>query len=1024
MTPARWREVKALYFGALDQPAEQRSAWLAERCQDDEGLQAEIEQLLAGADGSAVIDDPPARGLLSAWSTGPALRDGHLLGGRFEIVKHLGSGGMGDVYEAVDRDLGTHVAVKLIRATVAGDPHALARFRREIALARQVTHRSVCRVFDFFPAGESNDFDFLTMELLHGETLAAKLRRDGPMALAEALPLLRQIATGLDAAHSAGVLHRDLKGSNIFLVASSGGPRAVLMDFGLARSSAGNDTVSTGSAWAAGTPAYMSPEQLEGNELGPASDIYSLGVVMYEMATGRPPHEGHSPLQIAVRRLKETPKAPREFAPSIDERWESAILRCLAQAPKDRFETGAALIESLESPAPMITWTAARKPVFAAAAMGLAALAWFGYDRFSAPTPLRPDVARWYREGVTAMGDGSPTKAVKLFENALAADSSFTAARCRLAEAYQELDMRDRAQEEMLAAVSGKMRSRSDRALCDGVRAQLTGQWDEAIAAAAMREEIGDLEEQGVARLDRARWLTLAGRTTDAVSVFESILAKDESQPGAALRLAVIRGRQDKISAALVLLDKAATGFRALGNSEGVGETSYRRAVVLTSQSVAKAAEAIEIAERATKDTDNPYLESRVLRRRAEILQRQGDSEGSKRFLLRAAEIADSAGLGGEAVNALLDLGFLPFAQGRYEEAEQDFMRALRIAKRHRAKRAEARTMLSLAQVYLRTGRPEDAHRMFPETIGFYRSTGELSMVAESLIFQGDTYQIEGKFEQAERSFTEAETLSEAPAEKIRIRQRKARLLLLRGGYEEAVRLFTEFSKFFDSAGDRTHGQFNRIETASALRLLGRFREAEAELDRVESEKPATPQIAAAVEFEKASIAFDQDRQAESIARLEALRIRAKASRDTRTLTETDWRLCGRVAESSEPSKALPYCDATLRAAPAHKQRVQLVRNSYALVHLSRSRYAQAAEAAREAVTLAMETKDLNNVWYSGLVLTEALHGAKDPAWKQERTRTEEAFASWRRRDGEAVAAASLRRPVVGARVRRVQSLQ
>jgi eukaryotic-like serine/threonine-protein kinase len=273
-----------------------------------------------------------------------AFAPGDLLCSRFQIVGFLAQGGMGEVYEARDLELGETVALKTIRPEIADDPRVLQRFKREITLARKVTHPNVCRVFDVFhhtnPAAAGRSTTFLAMELLRGETLAARLRRAGPMSTEEALPLVSQMAAGLRAAHQAGIVHRDLKPGNVILVANGSGPRVVVTDFGLARSAEepGSSSV-TGALGMVGTSAYISPEQVEGRDVTATSDIYSLGVVLYEMVTGVKPFFSDTALATAVMRLKEEPASPRVHRPDLDGRWERAILRCLRVSPGDRFAT-------------------------------------------------------------------------------------------------------------------------------------------------------------------------------------------------------------------------------------------------------------------------------------------------------------------------------------------------------------------------------------------------------------------------------------------------------------------------------------------------------------------------------------------------------------------------------------------------------------------------------------------------------------------------------------------------------------
>ncbi len=268
---------------------------------------------------------------------------GETVAGRYRIVRFLAQGGMGEVYEVEDLELHEPVALKTVRPDAGADSLAVERFRREIQLARKVTHPNVCRIFDVShhrPPGAGQPIIFLTMELLSGETLAERLRRGGPLAAPEALPIARQICAALAAAHQVGIVHRDLKPGNVVLVPARIGTRAVVTDFGLARLEAGHDpgalTLTTAGGLV-GTPAYLAPEQLEGGEITTAVDIYALGIVLYEMATGTVPFLGDSVLATAVKRLRETPASPRVHAPHLDARWETTILRCLERDPAARF---------------------------------------------------------------------------------------------------------------------------------------------------------------------------------------------------------------------------------------------------------------------------------------------------------------------------------------------------------------------------------------------------------------------------------------------------------------------------------------------------------------------------------------------------------------------------------------------------------------------------------------------------------------------------------------------------------------
>jgi tetratricopeptide (TPR) repeat protein len=336
-----WEAVKALFESAWEVDAANRSSFLREHC-SDASVRAEVERLLVEHDqaksflSTAPLDNVPA--------TPPRLSEGEVLAGRFRILRFIAGGGMGEVYEADDLELRDRVAVKTIRPEILREPNAVTRFKREVYLARKVTHPNVCRIFDLFRhrlegGNERDDIIFISMELLHGNTLGARLKEGGRMSAEEALPLVRQMASALAAAHAVGIVHRDFKPGNVVLVGASEQWRAVVTDFGLAlRSATSEETVSlpTGTGFL-GTPAYMSPEQIEGRPATTASDIYAFGLVVYEMVIGQRPFQGDTPMSAAVKRLTQVPTSPRSVLPELNPVWEAVILRCLDREPAKRF---------------------------------------------------------------------------------------------------------------------------------------------------------------------------------------------------------------------------------------------------------------------------------------------------------------------------------------------------------------------------------------------------------------------------------------------------------------------------------------------------------------------------------------------------------------------------------------------------------------------------------------------------------------------------------------------------------------
>ncbi len=287
----------------------------------------------------------------------PIFAPEEVLAQRYRIVRFIARGGMGEVYEAEDLTLRGRVALKTVLPEIARNSVSVERFKREISIARRITHPNVSRIYDLGLHPGPPETLFLTMEFLAGDTLLEIVRRRGPMSEREGLPLIEQIAAGMTAAHEAGVIHRDFKSANVMIVpALSGGVRAVVTDFGLARSSAVDDDAGSLSMTGAilGTPAYMAPEQVEGLKLTPAADIYALGIVLYEMTTGRRPFEGSTAFSIAMKRLTEAPRPPRMIRPSLDQRWNDVILHCLERAPEARFQSAGEVVNALREGTPLL----------------------------------------------------------------------------------------------------------------------------------------------------------------------------------------------------------------------------------------------------------------------------------------------------------------------------------------------------------------------------------------------------------------------------------------------------------------------------------------------------------------------------------------------------------------------------------------------------------------------------------------------------------------------------------------------
>lgn len=248
---------------------------------------------------------------------------GQIVAERYRIVALAGRGGMGEVYRAEDLKLGQIVAIKFLPESLSKDANALARFHSEVRIARQISHSNVCRIFDI---GDAQGIAFFTMEYVDGEDLASLVRRIGRLSPDKATEIARQVCAGLAAAHERGVIHRDLKPANVML---DGAGKVRITDFGLAGIAASIE----GAEIRAGTPAYMAPEQLEGKEVTVRSDLYSLGLVLYEILTGKRAFEASTFPELLRLREESSPSKPSSIVRDLDPLLERVILRCLEKDP-------------------------------------------------------------------------------------------------------------------------------------------------------------------------------------------------------------------------------------------------------------------------------------------------------------------------------------------------------------------------------------------------------------------------------------------------------------------------------------------------------------------------------------------------------------------------------------------------------------------------------------------------------------------------------------------------------------------
>jgi len=383
---------------------------------------------------------------------------GSVFAGRYQIIEELGRGGMGKVYKAFDREIEEHIAIKLIHPNIAMEENATQRFRNELKFARKISHKNVCRMFDL--SKEDNRY-FITMEYVKGEDLKNSMNRMGPLSFGKAVFIVKQICEGLAEAHRLGVVHRDLKPQNI-MIDTDGNVR--LMDFGISRLLKTKGITHTGTM--IGSPEYMSPEQTMAKEADQRSDIYSLGIIFYEMITGRVPFEGDTAMSIAWKHTHEAPVSPKEHNHQIPNNLNDAIMKCLEKNRQHRYQNTQDLIEALTEIENGIPSTErvlpkavtskeitikipqimlAKSLLILAAIIGLGIAGWLIIPGFRAPAPspvqeIQASVDTWIQEGVQLQENGEYKDALGTFQQVLAEDPDNYEALYRVVDCLKRLD--------------------------------------------------------------------------------------------------------------------------------------------------------------------------------------------------------------------------------------------------------------------------------------------------------------------------------------------------------------------------------------------------------------------------------------------------------------------------------------------------------------------------------------------------------------------------------------------------------
>lgn len=643
----------------------------------------------------------------------PVFSAGQIVSGRYRIKRFINRGGMGEVYEVEDLELRQNIALKTLLPEIAGDAHSIARFKQEIHLSRMVGHPNVCRVFDLsqHPVDSSSPAPiyFLTMEFLPGETLEERLRREGPVSPSEALPLLERMASALDAAHAAGIIHRDFKPGNVMLVPTSGANRPVITDFGLARSTAPVDTQAptkslvTLHGHVLGTPGYIAPELFAGRSATVSSDVYALGVTAYRMVAG------------------ELPDGPDVTLSGLDGKWMQAIRRALSPDPARRFASAGEFVEAIRGQASKLH----HRAFVSAAAILLLLAGGFVLWQWE-PWREQPsaEARKLYQTGADDIHAAAYFAATKALERAVGLAPHYALAHARLADAWMELELPEKAGVEMLKARREATRELStfDRLQIDAIDRSITRDFAAAATKYQQMLRIAGPRKADV-YLDLGRTYERAEQIPKALASYTAASEADPSNPAAWLLRAAQDSRAPQHRAqAQEEFRKAEELYQATSNLEGLTEVAYQRSVDATrrNQFDENAAQAMKVLETA-RITGNVHQQIRGKLQLGSNAFFKGDAALAERYAREAIDTARANHIDSLAIRGVLVLGNAYRRKGDLAGAERYYFEALEMARHENTQWLASQALLSLAGLHDLQKRPDDAMREAREALAFYQ---------------------------------------------------------------------------------------------------------------------------------------------------------------------------------------------------------------------------------------------------------------------------------------------------------------
>lgn len=957
MTPERWQHIDNLLQQVLNQPPEMRDAFLDKMCAGDQGSREEVESLLSFRDLANSFLEEPAFEYADLLFEPAEPLIGRTLG-FYTIEAQLGSGGMGEVYLARDNKLDRKVAVKVLPLELEVAERA-RRLIREAKAAAKLDHPNICSIHE---VAEDAGLGFIVMQYVEGETLASKIQ-DQTLELSESIELMRQVADALAAAHSHGIIHRDIKPQNIMITQRG---QAKVLDFGLAKmvgladvaaSEAEPQSLFSAPGVIAGTAPYMSPEQATGAPVDTRSDLFSLGVVLYECLVGSRPFTGDSPLDICEKVAHVDPPAPSLVNPKIPREIDEIVLKALAKDPTLRYQSAGDLVEDLSRVQTGSSETnkanlgtvvqssrsrARRRSLILApvALAGLAVIAAIIFPEWrTRPLPSPSPEAQWfYDQGMRALRAGVSFTAADNFKKAIRLDDKFAFAHARLAEAYSEMDSTEAHIEWVTVNALVPNRStlpRLDRLALDALNKILDRDFNGAAARYSEIVEIAAESDKSHAWFDLGRAYESGGSRQKAIDCYGKAIESDPSNAAALLRAGILYGEKNSREA-IGFFEKAEEIYRSERYDEGLTEVLYQKGVLYKTQTHASrpdllgnAKAALEQALNKAEAAGNKYQQVRAMLALGHVIQQSTpDDKSVLAYAIAARRLMAGEGMQALPTRALIDIGNGFRDLGEYQDAEIHLKHALDLAGRAKLASKEALVLMLLGTLFMQQHDPDNALPYLEKALEMCTELGIEQGQSFTRMLLADAKELKGDYEFALQEYRVLLQLAESKGDKsdqlsiAGLRQAIGFLFAHQGSFPEALRQFEAALEIYRTTGNELNATDNLMNIADMLSRLGYYErarlmlsQASEGLDRLTSDRKH--QRAKLVRL-SAQMALGQQRFSEAL--IEANRA-VKLNTETRTghKVETQALLGLALSLSGQLRTGMSSCEAAVKETEIEK---------------------------------------------------------------------------------------------------------